>query len=62
VDEPHEHDREEVVRLADDEAVLRQALERRRVLQVLHLRDDEVDHPFLPALRAVTRRALPMSL
>jgi hypothetical protein len=45
VDQPHEHDREEVELLAEDRRVERLALGARRVLQVLNLRDDEVDHP-----------------
>ncbi len=49
VDEPHEHDREEVELLAQDHAVENLALGACRVLQAVDLRDQEVDHRVLPA-------------
>ena len=42
VDEPHEHDGEEVELLAEDDAVETEALDRRGVLEVLDLGEQEV--------------------
>ena len=58
VDQPHEHDREEVELLAEDRRVCGLALRAGSLLEVLHLREDEVDHAFLPCRRARASRAI----